>query len=1024
MAISDHLSILSQEEISLLYNVPKIDEEDRHLLFEITPEDEAYLNQQTIVNNKINYLLQVGYFRATRNFYKFTFQQVKDDTLYIINQHFPETNFPKKDIDINKHYTAQKMICGIYNYKRSDAAFIVNLNRYAKRLTTRDLQPKFVFDELLEFCEQHKIIRPKYSTLQGIVSKAISREENRLTLKLERLLNKIEKADLDSLLAKEDLFHNLTLLKKDPKNFNTKEMQKELSKQRKIIALFNKAKMAIPLLSISRQNIQYYTGLAEFYDINILQKINRKKARLYLICFVWQRFVKLNDHLTSFFIHRMGTYEDSAKTHAQAGVLEAKLGIDPARKTASKILKIIANHDIVPDNIRPNCYEIIEQKNFSVFAEKLANPSIDERDYTWAYYDNEFGAIKTNLRSIFTALDFNSEQHADLGNAIEFMKQLINSKDKVEDTPALSVPLAFVPSGMTKFLIYKKPVRSSGKGLKKIKFVDIKRYEVMLYQQITKELNSGSLFISDTVNYRRLEDELISKDAWLKDKTKILDNLSDCLILKPIAELLKAMEKEIDGLYKRVNHRIVSKQNKNIKVDEDKLTWRLPYKKKEDLANNPFYKKLETVSLASGIEFTAQATGFFDSFSHILNKGTTTSVKSEHAKAYLIAQGASIGKKRLAESSDVSIQDLNNVEGTFIRLDSLVDAGDQIINHIAKLPIFEYYNLSDYGIHASLDGQKLETKYQTIMARYSTKYFGYGKGVVSYSLIANHLPVNTKVIGANEHESHHVLDIVYNNTSDLKITAVSGDMHSINRVNFALMYLFGYDFMPRFTKINRKADKNLVAFKKPSEYSKFLIKPSKKISKQLIIDEWDNILRIIASIAMKETSQSTVIRKLSSYTQTNSTLKALIEFDKIIMSIYMLKYIDDVEMRRCVHRALNRGEAFHQLRSAILKISGKQLLGKTDKMLEINNQCNKILACCMIYYNTALLSSLLDQAKQRGDEALCHEIKRLSPVAWQHFNMLGTFTFCKSEKTINIHEVAKLLLDDETINAGSIGLSA
>ncbi|MBA3537627.1 MAG: DUF4158 domain-containing protein [Tatlockia sp.] len=405
MAISDHLSILSQQEISLLYDVPKIDDEDRQLFFEITSEDEAYLNQQTIVNNKINYLLQIGYFRATRNFYKFTFQQVKDDMLYIINQHFPGTKLFKKDIDINKHYAAQKMICDIYKSKRSDAKFIANLNGYAKRLTTRDLQPKFVFDELLEYCEQHQIIRPKYSTLQSIVSKAISREENRLTLKLERLLNKVEKTDLDSLLAKGDLFHNLTLLKKDPKNFNTKEMQKELSKQRKILVLFNKAKMVIPLLSISRQNIQYYTGLAEFYDIHILQKINRKKARLYLICFVWQRFVKLNDHLTSFFIHKMGIYEDSAKTHAQACVLEAKLGIDPARKTASKILKIIANHDIVPDNIRPNCYEIIEQKNFSVFAEKLANPSIDERDYTWTYYDNEFGSIKPfvlNLNIQFT----------------------------------------------------------------------------------------------------------------------------------------------------------------------------------------------------------------------------------------------------------------------------------------------------------------------------------------------------------------------------------------------------------------------------------------------------------------------------------------------------------------------------------------------------------------------------------------------------------------------------------------------
>jgi len=70
-----------------------------------------------------------------------------------------------------------------------------------------------------------------------------------------------------------------------------------------------------------------------------------------------------------------------------------------------------------------------------------------------------------------------------------------------------------------------------------------------------------------------------------------------------------------------------------------------------------------------------------------------------------------------------------------------------------------------------------------------------------------------------------------------------------------------------------------------------------------------------------------------------------------------------------------------------------------------------------------LLSALLEQAKQRGDEALCNEIKRLSPVAWQHFNMLGTFTFCKSEKLIDIQDVAKLLLEDETINARSINLA-
>lgn len=62
-----------------------------------------------------------------------------------------------------------------------------------------------------------------------------------------------------------------------------------------------------------------------------------------------------------------------------------------------------------------------------------------------------------------------------------------------------------------------------------------------------------------------------------------------------------------------------------------------------------------------------------------------------------------------------------------------------------------------------------------------------------------------KVIGANEHESHFLLDIVESNTSDVEIASVSGDMHSVNRVNFALLHLFGYRFMPRFTQLNDKS---------------------------------------------------------------------------------------------------------------------------------------------------------------------------------------------------------------------------
>ena len=43
-------------------------------------------------------------------------------------------------------------------------------------------------------------------------------------------------------------------------------------------------------------------------------------------------------------------------------------------------------------------------------------------------------------------------------------------------------------------------------------------------------------------------------------------------------------------------------------------------------------------------------------------------------------------------------------------------------------------------------------------ARYSSKYYGLGKGISAYTYNANWLPLCTKIIGANEHESGYLLD--------------------------------------------------------------------------------------------------------------------------------------------------------------------------------------------------------------------------------------------------------------------------
>jgi hypothetical protein len=70
--------------------------------------------------------------------------------------------------------------------------------------------------------------------------------------------------------------------------------------------------------------------------------------------------------------------------------------------------------------------------------------------------------------------------------------------------------------------------------------------------------------------------------------------------------------------------------------------------------------------------------------------------------------------------------------------------------------------------------------------------------------VANHVPLNARIIGANEHESHYVFDLLYNNTTDIQPSIHSTDTHGTNEVNFAILAFFGYQFAPRYKDIRGK----------------------------------------------------------------------------------------------------------------------------------------------------------------------------------------------------------------------------
>ena len=88
------------------------------------------------------------------------------------------------------------------------------------------------------------------------------------------------------------------------------------------------------------------------------------------------------------------------------------------------------------------------------------------------------------------------------------------------------------------------------------------------------------------------------------------------------------------------------------------------------------------------------------------------------------------------------------------------------------------------------------------------------------------------------------------------------------------------------------------------------------------LKEKANIDRIVATLGLKEMSQSTLVRKLCTLSGHHRTRKAIFEFNKLIRSIYTLRYRRESQLQRNVHRLQNRIESYHRLRPVLAQVSG------------------------------------------------------------------------------------------------------
>ena len=980
------IKILNESEINELYALPNFNRIDREDYFSLDNETQKLVNELRRLETRIYFILLLGYFRSRPIIFSFSFSQVSSDLDYVKGRYFTDQDISMDDLSPT---TKTKLINKLLKYtgftayqsKLDKEPLLKRLNDVVKI----NLEPRYVFDECIAYFGQNRIALAGYTTLQDTISTVLSNERNRIEVVLNENLTHSTKATLLKLLESNNTFTDLAKLKKMAKDFSTSQITQELKTHKIIRSLYPEIKVLIAELELSPKNLEYNASMVKYKSVIRLRRHADSQTLLYLVCYLFFRYRETNDNLVSAFVYLIRKLTESAKSYAKQRVVEDVTIVRTKLKSAGSLLKYFIDKDM-DDNlsfgdVRKKAFELIPAESIKLLSDHLDNNDFDGRQYEWQFIDKQSSKIKKLIRSLFLSID------------IEF----IHLKDELREqyTTAHEELGAFKTIKTINIDVVPKSDREYFEG-DNTKLI-ANRFEYFLYRKAEQLFHSNNLTVKESVNNRSLTSDLIQPKEWEK-KAEIIENTGLDKLSTSINQTLTDKSQQLEAKLMEVSEHIFNGDNKYVEFIPGKaeLKWSIPNKRWQETIDNPLYSQIQHMGIVELMLFVDQKTNFLKSFTHISVNKEKTPANKEDLIACILANGTNYGLYKMANISDRSMGKLRSVDDSYIRYETLTQSNDKVSNAIATLPIFAYYHVDDNQLFSSIDGQKFECRINTFKARYSSKYFSKGKGVSALTLVSNHVPVSTQVIGANEYEGHFAFDLLYNNSSDIQPNTLSTDTHGTNNVNFAILDFFGYTFAPRYAKM-KKIFFNLFEV---SEEDGGRIQLIKEINHKLIAEEWDEIQRIVCSLSRKTTTQSTIIGKLSN--GKSRILSALQEYDRLIKSIYVLEYVDNSTLRHYVQQALNRGEAYHQLKRAITSVNGNKFRGGNDYQVSQWNDCARLISNCIIYYNSALLSAFLRIQEKNGRQDVVDIISRLSPVAWQHINLNGEYAFNKDRKEIDL----------------------
>jgi TnpA family transposase len=168
----------------------------------------------------------------------------------------------------------------------------------------------------------------------------------------------------------------------------------------------------------------------------------------------------------------------------------------------------------------------------------------------------------------------------------------------------------------------------------------------------------------------------------------------------------------------------------------------------------------------------------------------------------------------------------------------------------------------------------------------------------------------------------------------------------------------------------------------------------------VLVMQWEDILRFMATIILKETQASQLFQRLNSYSHQHPLYRPLKEFGQIIETIFILRYIDEEKIRQAVEKELNKLEHSQKFAKAVFHGGNQEFSQETREEQLVAESCKRLIENAIILWNYLYLSERLantPEGEQRQE--LLTLIQHSSMATWHHINLLGEYDY--SDERVN-----------------------